>query len=146
MVMVSYAVLKVIARSTHETKVEGVFRIFCYWCSRTLFAGHGPLARYGKLRVAHTPGMPGMFFPPQRISDPDVHHGTCVMHVPWCMPESLTSGSIRSRCGGKNVPGIPGACATRNFKYLVRGPWETMIESYCIMFIHLFCLLVQRIV
>ena len=23
----------------------------------------------------------------------------------------------------KNVPGIPGACATRNFTYLVRGPW-----------------------
>ena len=25
--------------------------------------------------------------------------------------------------GGKNVPGIPGACATRNFTYLVRGAW-----------------------
>ena len=25
--------------------------------------------------------------------------------------------------GGGNVPGIPGACATRNFTYLVRGPW-----------------------
>ena len=24
---------------------------------------------------------------------------------------------------GRNVPGIPGACATRNFTYLVRGPW-----------------------
>ena len=24
---------------------------------------------------------------------------------------------------GENVPGIPGACATRNFAYLVRGPW-----------------------
>ena len=24
--------------------------------------------------------------------------------------------------GGENVPGIPGACATRNFAYLVRGP------------------------
>ena len=26
--------------------------------------------------------------------------------------------------GGENVPGIPGACATRNFTYLVRGPCE----------------------
>ena len=26
--------------------------------------------------------------------------------------------------GGENVPGIPGACATRNFTYLVRGPWR----------------------
>ena len=38
-------------------------------------------------------------------SDPDIHHGTCVTHVPWCMSGSLTRG------GGENVPGIPGACA-----------------------------------
>ena len=25
---------------------------------------------------------------------------------------------------GENVPGIPGACATCNFTYLVRGPWS----------------------
>ena len=25
----------------------------------------------------------------------------------------------------ENVPGIPGACATRNFTYLVKGPWST---------------------
>ena len=29
---------------------------------------------------------------PPRVSDLDMHHGTCVTHVPWCMPESLTSG------------------------------------------------------
>ena len=50
------------------------------------------------------------------ISGPDMHHGTCVTHVPWCRSGSLTSG------GGENVPGIPGACATRNFAYLARGP------------------------
>ena len=33
------------------------------------------------------------------------------------------SGSL-TRGGGENVPGIPGACATRNFTYLVRGPWR----------------------
>ena len=49
-------------------------------------------------------------------SDHGMHHGTCVTHVPWCMSGSLTHG------GGENVPGIPGACATRNFTYLVRGP------------------------
>ena len=27
------------------------------------------------------------------------------------------------RSGGENITGIPGACATRNFAYLVRGPW-----------------------
>ena len=51
------------------------------------------------------------------VSDPGMHHGTCVTHVPWCMLGSLTHG------GGENVPGIPGACASRNFAYLVRGPW-----------------------
>ena len=35
---------------------------------------NGPLTRYVKLRVAHAPGM--------RVNDPDIHHGTCVTHVP----------------------------------------------------------------
>ena len=62
---------------------------------------HGPLARYIKLRVAHAPGMPGTFSPPPRVSDPDMHQGTCVTHVPWCMPGSLTSGFLWSRWQGK---------------------------------------------
>ena len=52
-----------------------------------------------------------------QVSDPGVHQGTCVTHVPWCMSGSLTRG------GGENVPGIPGVCVTHNFTYLVRGPW-----------------------
>ena len=31
---------------------------------------------------------------------------------------------------GENVPGIPGACATCNFTYLVRGPWHKATENY----------------
>ena len=58
---------------------------------------HGPLSRYVKLQVAHGPGMPGTFSPPPRVSDPDMHHCTCVMHVPWCMLGSLTSGFLWSR-------------------------------------------------
>ena len=58
---------------------------------------HGPLARYVKLRVAHAPGIPGTFSPLLGGSDPDMHHGTCVTHVPWCMSGSLTSGFLRSR-------------------------------------------------
>ena len=64
---------------------------------------YGPLARYVKLRVAHAPGMPGTVCPPPRVSNPDMHHGTCVMHA-----------------------GIPGACATRNFAYLVRCPLQSI--------------------
>ena len=56
----------------------------------------GPLTRYVKLWVAHAPGMPGTFSPTLRVSDPDMHHGTCVTHVPWCKPGSLTSGFLWS--------------------------------------------------
>ena len=52
------------------------------------------------------------------VSDPGMHQGTCVRHVSWCMLGSL------------NVPGIPGACATRNFAYLVRGPWVNKSLGY----------------
>ena len=45
--------------------------------------------------------MPGVFSPPHRVSYPDMHHGTCVTHVPWCMPGSLTSSFIWSRWRGK---------------------------------------------
>ena len=62
---------------------------------------HEPLARYVKLWVAHAPGMPGTVSPPPRISVPDMHHGTCVTHMPWCMPGSLTSGFLWSRWRGK---------------------------------------------
>ena len=62
---------------------------------------HGPLTRYVKLWVAHAPGMPGTFSPPPWVSDPDMHHDTCVTHVPWCMPGSLTSGFLWSWWRGK---------------------------------------------
>ena len=62
---------------------------------------NGPLARYVKLRVAHAPGMPGTFSPSPRVYDPDMHHCTCVMHVPWVTPGSLTSGLLWSRWRGK---------------------------------------------
>ena len=48
-----------------------------------------------------------------------MHHGTCVTHVPWCMPGSLTRGFLRISAAGENVPGV---CVTLNFTYLVRGP------------------------
>ena len=52
------------------------------------------------------------------VNDPGMHHGTCathVMHMTWCMSGSLT------RCGGEHVPG---ASATRNFRYLARDPYH----------------------
>ena len=66
-----------------------------------LMSYHGPLARYVKLRVAHAPGMSGTFSPPPRDSDADMHHDTCVKHVSWCMPGSLTSGFLWTWWQGK---------------------------------------------
>ena len=61
------------------------------------------------------------FSRPPRVSKPDMHHGTCIMYIPWCMPRSLISGFLWSRWR-EYVPGITGACANRNFTYLVRSP------------------------
>ena len=80
-----------------------------------------------KLWVAHAPGMPGKISFPHHwlkrkplVSDPSIHHGTCAMHVPWCMSGSVTWGD------GVNVAGVPSACAPRNFTYLITGPWQTL--------------------
>ena len=62
---------------------------------------HGPLTRFIKLRIAHAPRMPGTFYLLPGISDPGMHPGTCVTHVPWCMPGSLTSGFPWSTWQGK---------------------------------------------
>ena len=55
-------------------------------------------------KIASCAGKVGTFSPPLRVRDPDMHHGTCV--------------------AGENVPGIPGASATRYFTYLSRGPCD----------------------
>ena len=61
----------------------------------------GPLSRYVILWVAHALGMLGTFSPPPCVSNPDMQHGTCVTHVSWCMPGSLTSSFLWSRLRGK---------------------------------------------
>ena len=77
--------------------------------STQLLHCHRPLTRYVKLQVAHA----------RKCLERFPHHWLQrKTHVPWCMSESLTRG------GRENVPGIPGACAIRNYAYLIRGPWE----------------------
>ena len=71
-----------------------------------------------KIASAHAPGMPGTFSPPPRVSDPDMHHGTCVTHVPWCMPGSLTSGFLWSRWRGKT---FRHSRRMRNLQFYVSG-------------------------
>ena len=60
-----------------------------------------------------------------------MHHGTGATHVPWCMSGSLT------RCGGKNIPGITGACATYNVTYLVRGKWLSYFSMHTLRVLRL---------
>ena len=60
-----------------------------------------------KIVGAHAPGMPGTFSPSPQVSDPDMHHGTCVTHVPWCMPGWLTNGFLWNRRRGKTFPAFP---------------------------------------
>ena len=60
-----------------------------------------------RIRVAHGPGMPGTFSPPPPVSDPDMHHGTCVTHVTWCMSGSLTSGFPLKSVAAKTFPAFP---------------------------------------
>ena len=92
--------------------------------SQTSYDYHnGPLTRYVKLRVAHASRIPVTFSPPPRVSDPDMYHGTCIPHVPWCMPGSLTGGFLWSRWRGKRSRHY-GARATHNFTYLLRGPCQ----------------------
>ena len=51
--------------------------------------------------------MPGTFSLPPQVSDPDMHHDTCVTHVPWWMPGSLISGFLWSRRWGETFPAFP---------------------------------------
>ena len=47
-------------------------------------------------------GNAGDVSPPPRVSDPDMHHGTChVTHVPWCMMGSLINGFLWGPWRGK---------------------------------------------
>ena len=69
------------------------------------------MARNVKLRVAHAPGMCS---PPPRVIDPDMHHGTCVTHVPWCTPGSVTRGFPLKSVVGKTFPAFPALAQPAN--------------------------------
>ena len=79
----------------------------CTHCSASAWASY----QIRKIAGCACAGNAGNVFPRRRfqrkplVSDPGMHHGTCVTHVPWCMSGSLACSD------GENVPGIPGACA-----------------------------------
>ena len=112
-----------------ETALGHGFRwdVITHAWPNTLKLRPGHLIRYVKLQFAHAPGMISRHRLQRkpRVSDPGMHHGTCVTHVPWCISGSLARG------GGENIPGIPGACATLNFIYLARGHGWVTTSQLC---------------
>ena len=102
---------KTCSHETHkDTRYLSIRRIFdthfrpqnwrimsCMW-----FELHGPLTGIRRECREHFPRR--LLQRKPLVSDPGMHHGTCVTHVPWCMSWSLT------RSGAENVPGIPSAC------------------------------------
>ena len=102
---------------------------------RTCSLCYGPLTRYAKFGLCMRREYRECFprYRPQRkprVNDPGIHNGTCVR----CISGSPT------RSGGKNFPGIPGACTTRNFTHLARGPCWVLITK-----LHMFSLRFSRL-
>ena len=83
---------------------------------------------WASCQIRKITGMPGRFSPSPRVSDPDMHHGTCVTHVPWSMPWSLTSGFLWSRWWGKR---FRHSRRMHNTQFYVSGkrPMETSLHS-----------------
>ena len=52
------------------------------------------------------------------VSDPGMHHGTCVTHLPWCKSGSLVRG------GGNTFPAFPAHAQPANMRI-----WQ---EAHCI--------------
>ena len=84
-----------------------------------------------KLRVAHASGMPGTFSPTRYVSDPGMHYGTCLTHVPWCMLELPTSGFLWSWWRRKRSRH---SWRMRNPQVNVSG--ERPITTLCVMSCH----------
>ena len=78
--------------------------------------------------------MPYTFSPLLRVSDTDMHHGTCVTHVPWCISGSLTGGFLWSQWRGKRSRHYR-RMRTRNFTYLVRGLWEWNVPTWVSIYV-----------
>ena len=102
-------ITKLFSAMSYQNKLNGIPRppyTYCTWVS-FLTNNSWASCQIHKIGGAHAPGMPGTCSPSPQVSDPDMHHGTCVTHVPWCMPGSLTSGFLWNRRRGKTFPAFP---------------------------------------
>ena len=87
-----------------------------------------PSCQIRKIAGAHAPDMPGTFSPSPQVSDPGMHHGTCVTRVPWCMPGSLTNGFLWNRRRGKRSRH---SRRMRNLQFCVSGkmPMDLLLKK-----------------
>ena len=79
----------------------------------------GLLTRYANLRIAHAPGTFCAAPTSKETAGKRSRHAS--QHVPGARAV-MHVGIAHPRWRG-NIPGITGACATRNFAYLVNGPY-----------------------
>ena len=100
------------ARAWKFCRVRTLIMIICRF--------HGPLARYVKLRVCMRRECWERFPRHLRLAI-----STCIMagDARAVMHAGIANWRFPLKSVvGENVPGIPSACSTRNFTYLVRGP------------------------
>ena len=105
--------------------------ILTYWCPVTPWHGNasrttGAWTSYQirKIVGCACAGNAGNVFPASDFKR------NCWLAIPTCIT-ARASRTCRDACrdrwpavAGENVPGIPGACATRYFTYLARGAWR----------------------
>ena len=65
-------------------------RAGCASDSGTVIPGRWASCQIHKIMGCASARNAGNVFPTTGVSDPGMHPGTCVMHVPWCMLGSLT--------------------------------------------------------
>ena len=91
--------------NAHVTSLQCSIQISS-WRKKDVASGHFWYAPWTSCQIRKVvgcacTGTAGNVSPPPRVSDPDMHYGTCVTHVPGCMPGSLTSSFLWSRWRGK---------------------------------------------
>ena len=84
--------------------------------------------------------MPGTFSLPPQVSDPNMHHGTCMTHVSWCMPGCCVCLSV-CLSFNRSCPLVASTVQDGLFPYLVQmlnsmggcvtydDPWPWPISS-----------------
>ena len=121
-------------------RINEIVRLDIVWSMAAFLEQGLPWAYYQIRKIAGCAcaGNAGNVFPRGRLqrkpvaSDPGMHHGTCVTHVPWCMSGSLTRGC------GENVPGIRSACAPAILRIKREAHLETVWLEWFYLFFNVF--------